>query len=936
MSPEKWQKVKEIFNAVVELAPAEREAFLENASDADAEVLTEVENLLRADAENAFSETPVVNLSELWRDEEAENLVGKRIGTYKIVREIGRGGMGTVFEAEREIENFKQRVALKLIKRGMDTDEILRRFRNERKILAELNHPFIARLIDGGTSADGTPFLAMEYVEGASVLDYAEAENLSVRERLALFRQICAAVSYAHQNLVIHRDIKPSNILVCRDETPKLLDFGISKLLSSDDENQTATALQFQMMTPAYASPEQLHGENIATASDVYSLGVVLYELLTGRRPFDLSSQSREDYLRAVSETEPKPPSSVANSKLKIKNSKFEAETSANKEQSTRNNEQKTNPKSKIQNPKSLKGDLDNIILKSLRKEPERRYSSVEQFSEDIRRHLEGLPVRARASTFAYRAEKFVKRNQIAVASGALVFLILIGAIVGVSSQYVRAERQRVLAEKRFADVREIAKNVVFKYHDEIQNLPGSTKAREMLVKDALVYLNRLAEDEASDVSLKIELAQAFMKIGDVQGQAYDANLGDTVGAIESYRKAVALLEDAARNSFDLKTQNELATAYQKISSLIGRSGNQKESFAFAEKAVALGERLVAENSADNEQQLKLAGFYLYAGDNLPDEFGHAQSIEIYQKGLKISEAVFQKEPENALAVRRVTGLTQRIGFRNFLLAENVEARGETNESAEFYRKSLSFYRRSSEMAQKLIAFEPQNAVYRRTLLSTKLNLSQAQRVSGETDAALKAQQEVLQEMLAVARADAANVEAQSDLASIHDDIAQTRAKRGEFDEAFENFRAARRLFDGAIEKNPNSREFFISRFNSALRWGDALASKKDFAEAIKTYRAAFEKIKAAPMLQDAASRAFYEGSIEAKIGDALAAIAGRESDFVERRKRLEAARLAYKKAVELWREENCWRINFEKNAGKFDSIVKKMRDCEKNLSTVS
>jgi serine/threonine protein kinase len=925
MSPEQWQKVKEIFNAAIESPVIEREALLDNESDA--EVLREVEKLLLADADDSFSEMPVVNLSELWRDDAAENFEGKQIGNYKIVREIGRGGMGTVFEAVRETDGFVQRVAVKLIKRGMDTDEILRRFRNERKILAELNHPNIARLVDGGTSADGLPFLAMEYVEGANVLDFADEKKLTVSERLALFREICAAISYAHQNLVIHRDIKPSNILVTEDGTPKLLDFGISKLLSASGEHETATALQFQMMTPAYASPEQLRGENITTTSDVYSLGVVLYELLTGKRPFDLASQRREDYIRAVSDTEPKPPSSV----VQISDSKFQIPNLSTNDgrQTTNANGQSVNPKSKIQNSKSLKGDLDNIILKALRKESERRYSSVEQFSEDIRRHLEGLPVKARAATVSYRAEKFVKRNRAAVAGAALVFLTLIGGIVGVTSQYVRAERQRVLAERRFADVREIANNVVFKYHDEIKNLPGSTKAREMLIKDALIYLNRLSEDEAGDVSLKIELAQAFMKIGDVQGQAYDANLGDTAGAIESYRKAIMLLEESAQNSADLKTQNELATAYQKIAALIGDGGSQKEGYEFAQKAVALGERLAAANPASSEQQLKLAGFYLYLGDNLPDQTAHETNIEIYQKALEISEAVYDAEPQNPLAVRRITGLTQRLGFQNFLLAENAAESGSRERAFEFFTASLTLYQRSFEMAKRLFAFDPQNAVYRRTLSSTKLNLSQAQRELGETGAALAAQREVLQEVSSIAESDVANVEAQYDLANIHDDVARTFVKRKEFAEAFNHFRQAQKLFDAAIEKNPNSREFFISRFNSINRLGNALTADGDFEEAIKTHRSAFEKIKNAPVLQDAASKAFFEGEIEEKLGDTFAALAAKETDSATRQKHLEAARAAYQKAVKLWRQPECWQVNFAKNAGRFDFVARKLANME-------
>ena len=915
MKAEEWEKVKEIFNRAVELAPAARERFLSSFQNGDAHLRVEVEKLLAADENSGaqfedFSFVSARNLKE-------------KIGRYKILREIGAGGMGTVYLAERE--DLAQKVALKIIRRGANSDVVLRRFRKEQEILAALEHANIARLLDVGLSDEGLPFLAMEYVEGSDLLAYCAENNLSLDAKLKLFRKICNAVAYAHSRLIVHRDLKPSNILVNSKGEPKLLDFGISKLLSENNTEEKGTVTSFGMLTPNYASPEQFRGESVSTAADVYSLSVILYELLTGKLPYDVENRRYEEVARIVCETNPQKPSDI------LTQSRKDAETGGAAVRATDKGRfsgaQKTKDKGR-----NLKGDIDNILLKALRKEPERRYSSVEKFSDDLRRHLEGLPVTARRDTFSYRAEKFVRRNRFAVASSGLIILIFLAGAGGITWQYFRAERQRILAERRFADVRQLANNVVFKYHDEIQNLPGSTRAREMLVKDALVYLNRLAleEDaETNDVSLKLELAQAFMKIGDVQGQAYDANLGDTAGAIESYRKAVALLENAAaQNPGDLKIENELATSYQKISSLIARAGNQRESFEFAEKAVALGERLAAANPSDNEQRLKLAGFYLYLGDNLPDEFGHEASIEIYQKGLRIGEAAYEIEPEKALSLRRVTALTQRIGFRDFLLAESAVAGGNRAQALEFYQISRTFYYRSHETAKKLFALDEQNAVYRRTMSSTKLNLSQAQRELGETDAALAAQREVLRELSLVAESDAANIEAKNDLASVHDDIAQTFARRGQFADAFNHFRQAHALLDTAIEKNPNSREFIISRYNSVTRLGDALAASGDYEAAIKIYQSGFERIKHAPMLQDAASQAFYEGSALEKIGDALAALAAmKNASAAQRQAHLERARTAYQKVVGLWRQPECWQTNFAKNAGKFDFVSKKLAD---------
>lgn len=914
MNAEKWSRVKEIFTLVADLPPGEREAALGAAArgDDDDEIRRSVEKLLAA--EDGTGKVSFDGFSVLSPDRSEDFGRAEKIGNYKILKQIGAGGMGAVYLAERA--DISQRVALKIIRRAAHSDAILRRFRREQEILAALEHPFIARLLDVGVSSAGVPFLTMEYVEGEDLTAYANRRNLSVNERLILFRKVCEAVSYAHTRLVVHRDLKPSNILITKDGEPKLLDFGISKLTSeTETAEQTGTVTSLGMLTPNYASPEQFRGETVSTATDVYSLGVILYELLTGALPYDVSNRRIDEAARIVCETAPRRPSDS------FTNNRFA---------------ENTNRRAKNNTAKFLRGDLDNILLKSLRKEAARRYSSVEQLAEDLRRHLEGLPVTARPDTFSYRAEKFVRRNAVAVGSAALVFFVLIGALLGIYSQYARAERQRVLAESRFNDVRQLANNVVFKYHDEIQNLPGATKARAMLVKDALVYLNRLAdEDEASDDSLKIELARAFMKIGDVQGQAYDANLGDTTGAIESYRKAVALLEDAAaRNANDLNAQNELATAYQKISALIGRSENEREGFAYAERAVALGERLAAANPLDTEQQLKLAGFYLYLGDASSRENTVENKIEIYRKALQIAEAVYEKEPQNPLAARRIVGLTQRIGARNFELAGTARDGGNEARALEFYRTSQPFFRRSYEMAQKLFAFDAQNAVYRRTLLATKLNLAQARRELGETDEALAAQREGLRELAAAAERDAANVEAKYDLANAYDDAAQTFARRGEFAEASNHFRQAHKLFDAAIEKNPDNREYFISRFNSVLRYGGATAASGDYEQAIKIHQSAFERIKRAPVLQKAGWQAFYEGETLEKVGDAFFGLASaKNASAVERRKYLESARAAYRKAVELWRQSDCWQANFAKDAGKFEFVSRKLADCEEKLT---
>src|SRR5262245_2876685 len=347
MTPERWRQIEEIFQTIIERPPDERKSLLTQYCGGDAELRHEVESLLDYETAGAFIQEPIKGAAQSLSDELREDLIGRRLGAYRVTRLVGHGGMGAVYEATRADDQFDQQVAIKIIKRGMDTDFARERFTREQRILARLEHPHIARLIDGGATEDGLPYFVMEYVEGRPIGEYCDANQLSITERLKLFRQVCAAVQFAHQNLVVHRDIKPSNILAPPDGAPKLLDFGIAKLVNpdiSDDPARTRTELR--MLTPDYASPEQVRGLAITTASDIYSLGAVLYELLTGQRPHRFKSYSMSEIERVVCEAETEKPSAAV-----------ARETAA---------------PAKLR--KQLAGDLDNIILMAMRKEPERRY----------------------------------------------------------------------------------------------------------------------------------------------------------------------------------------------------------------------------------------------------------------------------------------------------------------------------------------------------------------------------------------------------------------------------------------------------------------------------------------------------------------------------------------------------------------------------------
>ncbi|MEM7356684.1 MAG: serine/threonine-protein kinase, partial [Acidobacteriota bacterium] len=441
MTPERWQRLKEIFSQAAALPPEGREAFLAQSCGDDSAMRHEVESMLESDRETATldDDNPIVRF--LGHTLPSGPFQERRFGSYRAVGEIGRGGMAVVYAAVRDDDQYHQQVAIKLIKRGMDTDAIIARFRQERQILAHLVHPNIARLLDGGLTEDGLPYLVMEHIEGLPIHLYCERNQLTTAERLQLFRTVCAAVHFAHQKLVVHRDLKPSNILVADDGEPKLLDFGIAKLLAPDSAISAlaATVEGRAPMTPEYASPEQVRGEPTSTSSDTYALGVLLYQLLTGQRPYRLERLSPQEMERAICEQEPDKPSTA------IIRESTEVSPASTGSGSKILSPSRTGSSAKLR--RELAGDLDNIVMMALQKLPERRYSSVDQLSEDIRRHLEGLPVLARQDTFAYRAGKFIRRHRWGVIAASLIFASLVAGIAATTWQARQASRQRTTAE---------------------------------------------------------------------------------------------------------------------------------------------------------------------------------------------------------------------------------------------------------------------------------------------------------------------------------------------------------------------------------------------------------------------------------------------------------------------------------------------------------
>jgi non-specific serine/threonine protein kinase/serine/threonine-protein kinase len=664
VNSDRFLRCEELFHAAAALAGKERDAFLERSCAEDPELRADVERLLAArDRAGDFISSPAI--AAVRDGEGADETVGRLVGPYRLVREIGRGGMGAVYLAERADGQYEQRVALKVIKRGMDTEHVLARFRAERQILASLDHPNIARLLDGGSTDQGVPFFAMEYIDGEPIDAWATGRVLSVDDRLRLFLQVCGAVSYAHQHLVVHRDIKPLNILVTADGVPKLLDFGIAKVLHEDPDQATSTVTGMRLLTPEYASPEQVEGQHATTVSDVYALGVVLYELLTGRSPYRLRSRTPLDVVEAVRTTDPERPSAVGGTdKLR----------------------------------RRLRGDLDTIVLTALRKEPARRYQSVEQFASDVRRHLEGLPVRARPDTFGYRAEKFVRRNKVPVAAGVLLALALVGGTAATAYQASAARAAQGRAERRFADVRKLANALLFDYHDAIRHLRGARPVRERMVRDALGYLDGLARESGGDPLLQQELAGAYHRIGDLQG-GEPSSLGDSEGAARSYGKALGILESLLRaDSGNARLRRDAAQSAMALGRVVWGRGDLAGGLMQARRARALLDPLITAAPTDTDLRLQLSAANNLLGQISLEEGKIAESLEYHRGDLDQFQAAPESERRRP-AVRHAISVTY-----GYLADAQVESGDLTG--------ALASHRRSRALRRELSAEFPDNATY--------------------------------------------------------------------------------------------------------------------------------------------------------------------------------------------------------------------------------
>ncbi|MEP6946940.1 MAG: serine/threonine-protein kinase [Acidobacteriota bacterium] len=891
-------KLKEIFEAVVDLPVSERSRSLADKCAGDDNMRARIEQLLAADdAAGSFLESsPFEPSVTSFAEVRSQKYVGQTIGPYHVERVIGSGGMGTVFLATRDPGELDQTVAIKIVHEGAHSNEIIRRFLIERRILATLEHSGIARLIDVGQTGDGLPYLVMEYVAGEPLDEYCRNSNLSLDDRLRIFRNVCSAVAYAHRHLIIHRDLKPSNILVTSAGEAKLLDFGIAKLLTVDaDTPQTATMMN--LLTPAYAAPEQVRGEAVTTATDVYGLGVILYELLAGVRPFSFDDKNYQDIVRAICDTEPPKPS--------------EAHTLNRKTSETGEKEKPVTPghrrdSFKFSIDRTLRGDLDNIVLKALRKDPERRYQSVEQFSEDIERFQKGLPVSARPDTFAYRATKFVQRNRFPVAMSALILLLLIGGIIGTTWQAARAAQQQKIAEQRFAQVRELANNVIFKYHDSIANLNGSTEVRKMLAEDATKYLDSLSQDAGADENLRNELALAYAKLADVQGKPYYANTGDSAGALENYQKSIKLLEGLVESkdpAIKGRAVDELIPTYHSYSSLCSRAFNFEAAVASQAKALDLAQKQLDLDPQDLKKRIAFARANLWLGDAVNENGNFSEAMERYRLFLGLADDIYNGSPGDKDAMTLLGVAHDRIGRMSMLRGQELARTDYSPDKiADIFRDSYTHLAKTAELFAKVAAAEPGNQKYVRNVSAAETNLGQSLRNIGDLGGAFEKLQMAVESDEANILSDSGNRQLKADHVSHLAELAMTLAAGNEPAKAVQKLRSAKQMIGELIAADADNMEFHRIQLEIVDDLGGLLVKSGDASGALEIFQNALDQPFASGNVSDETFAFYAKGLLSQDIGDCYATMAkaGAISPKAQKEYRERSAHF-YGSAADLW-----------------------------------
>jgi eukaryotic-like serine/threonine-protein kinase len=763
MSAERWQRLTHIVNDCLDLPADARSAHALTLCAGDEALYGEAMQWIN-DAEQTqgfMDQSADVDLltlrpgaQDIARHAEAVlQWTGKRLGPYRITEDIARGGMGSVFKAVRADDAYEQVVAIKVVRSHVATELIAQRFRAERQILANLEHPHIARLLDGGQSDGGTPYLVMEYVDGKPIDEYCESRGLSVNERLKLFRDVCSAVQYAHQRLIVHRDLKPSNILVDAVGQVKLLDFGIAKLLDSAqlDEHGNAVAMptEANAMTPAYASPEQVKGEAITTASDVYALGVLLYRLLTGRSPYKANATQPLALAKEIVETDPERPSTAVP----------QPESSRPTQRTVDTDEIKRSIRTLISKrlQKELRGDLDNVVLMALRKDPQRRYASAEQLAEDVQRCQNNLPVVARADTFSYRAKKFIQRNRFSMAFAALGGMVLIGGIVATTHQAREAQIAQARAEKLFKGSRSFVNKIQVEGLSIISDIPGTAQAQKFVLDTSLAYQKDLASDAGNDRQLLLEIAGGFVNLAITQERALVAlqlrhetllsaqelveraerlsprdmasvrlliliktRLAELDGRQQKWLSAKALFDEAiVLTKFNTNDENGFSITIARAEAYMeyGRAAGVEDSIdrriellTEARRLIEVLDRTKLKGNENYDADLNLASIFGYLAFAENDRVGPAAidaSIVYAARAVALLEESGRQRPNNLITLSSLSFMTGHL----------ADLYGKKNDFA----LSRTYFKKARDYGESLIRRDPTQSMFTINMLDTYL-----------------------------------------------------------------------------------------------------------------------------------------------------------------------------------------------------------------------
>jgi len=842
MTEQDREKINDVVADALSLDAGDRAAFLSGAELTEKQ-LAEARSLLSmADGATSMLDAPAIAFSkDFFPAEDTAHLAGKAVGTFTIIRDLGHGGMGAVYLASRKVGGKEQRVALKLLKREVNSSVFRQRFEQEREILATLSHPNISSLVDIGSADDGTPYFAMEYVDGLPIDEFCSQNAYGRDERLALFQKVCSAVASAHRGLVVHRDLKPSNILVTSDGTPKLLDFGISKILTeSGEQASAATVTRLGAMTPGYASPEQLNGESVTTATDIYSLGVILFELLSGHRPFEDKEKDLNRILRAVAEDEPPTPSSkadtgeLAEKRVPISSNgdrPDEARTLANPlPAETGQDPTQRRPRTALR-PQEIRGDLDRIVLKSLQKEPERRYLSVDAFNDDVTRFREGRPVVARPSTLLYRAGKFLRRNRAMALAGALLLIAVIAGIVATLWQARIAQAERARAERRFEDVRTLANSFLFEITPDIERLPGSTPAKVKLVTRALEYLNKLTVDSDSDAQLMREIARAYDKVGDVQGNPSAPNIGDIKGALSSYQKALDIRLALQQNSpNDIELMSGIADDYQMLGTLESFGGDYAKATPLLDRSLELREKVLASDANNFGYRNKHASTVrarglipFYDGDN-------RSAIEYFKRSQDLYAGLLKEQPGN-----------DDVAADYYFLFVNI---GESQGWESEFDTAVESIQKGVGPLKQIAARHPADQSMQRTLHLAYSKLGTAYEDLEKFDLGIDAYTNALAIAKASSEADPTDHTAKRDVALAYKKLGQCQEGAGKLADSLLSIGKAIAVFTELSKSDPNNSEAVYDVANTTFSLGMTYASMKNYAEAIGTYDRSLDAFK--------------------------------------------------------------------------------------------